>query len=307
MNSKENEQKNLLILVVCIIINILTYILARGVIAPQIFRPFSGVLAQIGLSCSVIAVLTNKKRGFVSFMVVWGIVIGSTLIGLISSSFNLALLPSIGLAVLSIIIDYIIYSNILQSDTMQKELNVQNSKLMESNKLMEEKDESLRILAYKDQLTGMNNKTYFCEQIDEAIKQKKPFTVVYSDLDNFKGINDSFGPEIGDSVVLAYAERFSSFCGNKYPCARTSGDDFALLITGEHSESELTNIIEQLRSTMTSPMNIRGRALAITASYGVASYSNAGGDTATLLNNAIISVYRAKAGGKNRINFYSNS
>ena len=304
MHTKENGQKNLLILVICIIVNIIFFFIARGMLGPESLRPFSGVFAQIGIISSVIAVLTNKKRGFVTMVVIWCITVIPALIGLLHA-FSPALLPNIGLTLLAILIDYVIYSNIAQSDAMQREKNEQNKKLMESNRLMEEKDASLRILAYKDQLTGLDNKTYFCEQIEEAVKQNQPFTVIYSDMDNFKGVNDTFGPEVGDAVLVAYAGRVSAFCDKKYVCARTSGDDFAFLLTGEHSESELLGIIEQLRQTLGAPLNVHGKTLAVTSSYGVVSYPNGGENSSVLLKNAVISVYRAKAGGKDRACFYS--
>ncbi|MBR1553782.1 MAG: GGDEF domain-containing protein [Oscillospiraceae bacterium] len=306
MNNNENEQKNLLILVICVIANVISFIFTRGIQGLEFLLPYSGVFAQIGIISSVIAILTNKKRGFVTMVVMWCITSIPPLIGLIATG-NIKMLPSIGLFILAIVIDYVIYSNIAQSDAMHKQLNIQNKNLMESNKLMEEKDESLRILAYKDQMTGMNNKAYFSEQMDEAIQKNQPFTVIYSDMDNFKGVNDTFGPEVGDAALLTYAERVSAFCGTKYLSARTSGDDFALLLTGEHSESELTNTIEQLRRALNAPMNIHGKAFAVTSSYGVVSYPNGGENSASLLKNAIVSVYRAKAGGKDKACFYGQS
>ena len=306
MNNKNNEQKNMLILVIGVIVIIIIFLFAYGILGTEAFRPFSGVFAQIGIISSVIVVLTNKKRGFITMVVTWCITVIPSFIGLIISK-NVARLPGIGLSILAIIIDYIIYSNIAQSDAMREELDTQNKNLIESNKLMEEKDKSLRILAYKDQLTGMDNKTYLCERIDEVIKQNQTFSIIYFDMDNFKGINDAFGPEVGDAAMIAYAERLAAFCEKKYLCAKTNGDDFAILITGSHSEAELTNIIEQLRLTMNMLMNVHGRNFAITSSYGVVSYPNDGENSATLLSNAIISVYRAKAGGKDRAYFYSQA
>ena len=172
---------------------------------------------------------------------------------------------------------------------------------------MEEQNTALKTFAYQDLMTGMYNLTYFRQQIEEAIGLNLPFALIYIDIDNFKSINDTFGPKTGDAALKIYADRVKSYCGRKYICARVSGDEFGILMTGEQTEADILNMVEQLRIMFSKQITAQLTNLSVTASFGVVVYPSDGNNTELLLDNAIIAVYNAKANGKDRACFFSRT
>ncbi|MBE6875769.1 MAG: GGDEF domain-containing protein [Ruminococcus sp.] len=305
MNTKENNQKNLVILIVCTIVSAIGFLMTGPFFTDSI-RPLAGLLAQTSILAIVIMVITNKKRGFYTALGITAILFLMVLCMIIFAH-NMAIFANLIIAVVTSILVCILYNYLKKNDDLHQELNQQYEQLMDTNRELERKDTMLRELAYKDQLTGLYNKAYFSEQMDEAIRQNVPFTVIYADMDNFKVVDDTFGPEVGDSVLVAYAQRFSAYCGKRYICARTSGDDFAMLLTGQQNQAEILNVVEQLRRTLGEPLNIQGQVLSITSSYGIASYPQDSRNAANLLNCSVMAVYRAKANGKDRPCFFSQT
>ncbi|MBE6875765.1 MAG: GGDEF domain-containing protein [Ruminococcus sp.] len=304
---KENQEKNkgthILILVICIAVYIVFMLLTGPIQIPQLSL-FNGVFAQINVLMAIIMVVSNRKRGFISAVSLNAISCVLTLMRYLQEVESRAL-PGVFVPIVSIVSLSIIYGNLYQNQAMQEELNEQYEKIMDSNRIMQEKDDALKMLAYSDRLTGMQNMQYFREQMEEAVKLEMPFTMIYIDIDNFKGINDTFGPKTGDTALIAYAERLSSYCGRKYICARTNGDEFGVILTGEQTEADVLNIIEQLRRLFGEQITVQGAKLSVTASYGIVSHPRDGRNDETLLDSAIMAVYNAKANGKDRACFFS--
>ena len=304
---KEKQEKNkgmhIAILVFCIIVYTICMMIT-GPFQIQQIMPFNGVFGQINVLVAIIMVVSNYKRGFIWSVTLNAISFILTLTRYLHSG-QAQVLPGVLIPIVTIISLSIIYANLTQNNTMQEELNEQYEKIMDSNRIMQEKDDALKMLAYSDRLTGLQNMQYFREQMEEAVKLEMPFTMIYIDLDNFKGINDTFGPKTGDTALIAYAERLSSYCGRKYICARTNGDEFGMILTGEQTEADSMNIIEQLRRLFGEQITVQGANLTITASYGVVSHPRDGRTAETLMDSAIMAVYNAKANGKDRACFFS--
>lgn len=305
MNTKENSQKNLIIYILCILVSLFGFLMT-GPFFTESIRPIAGLLAQISILAIIIMVITNGKRGFFTALGINALLFVMVLV-IIFASRSMTVFSNLIISIVTSILVCILYYYLKKNDNMHQELNQQYEQLMDTNRELERKDAVLRNLAYKDQMTGLYNKAYFSEQMDEAIRQNVPFTIIYADMDNFKIVDDTFGPEAGDAVLVTYAERVASYCGKKYICARTGGDDFGILLTGQQSEAEILNIIEQLRRTLGKPLNVQGQPLSITSSYGIASYPQDSRNTENLLNCSVMAVYRAKANGKDRPCFFSQT
>ena len=304
MNNEKNKGLHIGILVVCIILYIINY-LFMGPLKNEQTQLFMGVLTEVNVVLCTIIVTTNQKRGLITTIVLSAFSVFRAVMGVING--NQVAVVGVITPLITVGIAIIIYIFLNKSETQRLELSDQYEKLMDSNRIMQEKDEALRTLAYKDQMTQMNNLSYLREQMEEAINKNSAFALIYMDLDNFKVVNDTFGPRTGDAALKTYADRISSYCGNKYICARTNGDDFAIMIVGEPTEADILNMIEQIRRMFGEPVAIQGANISITASYGIAVHPRDGKNADILIDNAVMAVYNAKANGKDRPCFFSQA
>jgi diguanylate cyclase (GGDEF)-like protein len=122
---------------------------------------------------------------------------------------------------------------------------------------------------------------------------------MFLDLDNFKNINDSLGHDAGDRLLQAVARRIAQTTRSSDTVARLGGDEFALLVEGVCSQRDAERLADALIETFNQPFTLDGVEVRVTASIGVA-LSSADGSAETLLSNADIAMYHAKAAGKNR-------
>jgi diguanylate cyclase (GGDEF)-like protein len=155
--------------------------------------------------------------------------------------------------------------------------------------------------ALRDGLTGLPNRTALFTAITESIEAQRvrhaPFSLAFLDLDGFKGINDQHGHAIGDAVLVEIAGALRRLLHEGGFVARLSGDEFAVLLTGDHHRAAFT--MEALRQEVAHRMVARGWA--VTASIGLAHFANAPGGGEAALAIADRLMYSAKAAGKNRV------
>ena len=309
MNENEkNKGLHIAILVIGIILHVI-FLLIMGPFASPKTYVFNGVMAQIQVVISAVLVTTNGKRGFITSCVLNAFSIFNALQGMLTKRLEASSSVGAGIAVpaISIITMTIIYTYLNQAQQQKAEISEQYEKIMDANRIMQEKDEALRALLYTDRLTGLYSAQYFQEKIEEAIKANMPFTLLYIDIDNFKSINDTFGPKTGNAALKVYADRVKNFCDTKYTCSRVSGDEFGILMTDEQTEADILNLAEQLRTLFRKQITAQLTNLSVTASFGIVQYPNDGNDAELLLDNAIIAVYNAKANGKDRACFFSKT
>ena len=306
---EKNKGMHIAVLVIGIIVYLIVF-LCMGPLRQnprfEFLSDYMGVLSAFLVLITTIIVTTNGKRGYIASIILCSLSIWSAASAVLRSHTPTGL-PGVFTPIVNIIAMTVILTYINTNKRQTQELNEQYEQIMDKNRAMEEKDEALRVYAYKDLLTGMYNLRHFREQLEEAIRQQAKFSVIYIDLDNFKGINDTFGPKTGDAALVAYAERVSSYCGNKYPCARVAGDEFGILLMGEQTEADILNIIEQLRRLFGEQLGVQGANLSITASYGIVTHPRDGRSAETLLDSMIMAVYNAKANGKDRPCFFSQA
>ena len=94
----------------------------------------------------------------------------------------------------------------------------------------EEKNREIRLMAYKDPLTGLWNRAYIEEKVNEFANAKMKGSFMLLDLDNFKGINDTYGHVKGDAALVAFGKTLSSFVHSDDVVARIGGDEFAIFL-----------------------------------------------------------------------------
>jgi diguanylate cyclase (GGDEF)-like protein/PAS domain S-box-containing protein len=164
-------------------------------------------------------------------------------------------------------------------------------------KLLQEQGRLQSELAYRvlhDPLTGLANRAMFQERIDHAFRvSERGVGVLWIDLDHFKEVNDIFGHDVGDEMLIAVSDRLRDVVRDTDDIARMGGDEFAVVLPNI-SEREAQIVAERVLSSLTDRDAFR---LTIGASVGVGWQRNATGDSRALIRKADQAMYRAKAGG----------
>lgn len=194
------------------------------------------------------------------------------------------------------------FSAIQNEITEEKRLRLDLREQIESGKILQEQ---LRHLASHDELSGMPNRRYFMTQADIEIQRCRrhhhDLCVILADLDHFKRVNDLYGHAAGDTVIQSFASLCESTLRSHDLGARVGGEEFAILLPETDLEGGQV-LAERLRRALASttiPAN--GEALAVTVSIGVTTAAPEDAGIGAMLARADRALYRAKAGGRNRI------
>jgi len=165
-------------------------------------------------------------------------------------------------------------------------------------------DEATR-LSLTDGLTGLWNRRHLALRIEaelsRAIRFGEPFSVLYCDLDGFKPVNDTLGHSAGDTVLIETARRLTDATRDVDIVARPGGDEFALLLPKTALAGAL-RLADKIRTAIGGrPFELEGTTVDVSMSVGVAAYPEHGSSGGELLAAADGALYRAKAGGRNRV------
>lgn len=303
MESKSNKTSQ----IVCLIIGIIAFI-AISLIQTKATRDgnssLNGVFAQILVIISTLLVIISRKKGFVAGVVLNLVSVLPVTLQFVKSG-NLGMLPGIIIPFCTIITIGIIYLFSSRTRKMHAELTESYNKIVEANRVMKEKDEKLSYLAYYDVLTNMPNRQLFIDKLEENIGNNKVFSVIYTDVDDFKRINDIYSHNAGDAMLCAFAERLQEICGERDFVARIGGDEFAIILNGTYSDVEINDYINRVRSLISEPVAVDGSLLHLTMSYGVVSYPVDCHNSEDILKCIDIAMFNAKASGKDRPCFYN--
>jgi len=164
------------------------------------------------------------------------------------------------------------------------------------------RERQLTQMAYYDALTELPNRTLLADRLDQGIAQTRRsqslMAVCYLDLDGFKPINDTWGHEAGDRVLVDIAHRLKGALRGGDTVARLGGDEFALLLLGLASREECDDAVKRLLVQIAQPLTCLPEPAVVSASIGVTLYPDDDGDPDTLLRHADQAMYQAKQGGK---------
>lgn len=166
-------------------------------------------------------------------------------------------------------------------------------------------EDKLRFIAHFDALTGLPNRLLLKDRIEQnmalAKRRKQLMAVIFIDIDGFKAVNDSFGHEAGDYLLVELANRMRSVMRENDTLARLGGDEFIALLTELPSEAECIPLIERLLNGASKPVELHMQQARVSASIGITFYPQKKPvDDATLIRQADMAMYQAKHSGKNQ-------
>lgn len=174
---------------------------------------------------------------------------------------------------------------------------------------IKQSQEKLDFLAHHDALTGLPNRLLLNDRLEHAVARARreagSLALLFLDLDGFKGVNDTLGHAVGDRLLVAVAERMRARLRASDTLARLGGDEFLVLIEAEPQPSDAATVAGALLALLGAPFTIGDHELYISASIGVSFHPADGADGGTLLRNADLAMYRAKAAGRNTFQFYT--
>ena len=159
--------------------------------------------------------------------------------------------------------------------------------------------------ASHDALTGLPNRVLMADRLRQGMaavrRRGGMLAVVFLDLDGFKAVNDKYGHDMGDKLLVEMAHDLAEQLRETDTLARISGDEFVVLLGGLTHEKDARPIIERLIEVAAEERLIEGKPIQVTASLGYTFYPQANGiDDETLIKQADSAMYEAKQGGRNR-------
>ena len=167
----------------------------------------------------------------------------------------------------------------------------------------------LELMAHYDTLTQLPNRSLFTDRFAQAVAHSKRsdsmLAICFLDLDDFKPVNDNYGHEVGDLLLIEVARRIKENIREEDTVSRQGGDEFTLLLGDIESFAQCELLLERIHHALAQPYLIDGYPHKISASSGITLYPLDNADLDTLLRHADQSMYQAKLAGKNRYRLFN--
>ena len=163
---------------------------------------------------------------------------------------------------------------------------------------LEETSERSIDAALHDPLTGLPNRVLMTQTLDHALLRRqrtgRVSAVMSVDLDGFKAINDTYGHQAGDALLVTVAERLAAALRPGDTVARLAGDDFLILLEDLANSTQADAVADRVHAAMTAPFEVSGADVQVTACVGIALGDRDGLTPAQLIHEADVAMYRAK-------------
>lgn len=186
-------------------------------------------------------------------------------------------------------------------------LAIEKSANAQLEKRVAEQLETVARLSRQDPLTGLGNRDHFLAKLEEMVKSQhlsELVSVLVADVDRFKTINDHYGPDAADSMLVEFARRLTSWGRTPALIARLGGDEYAMILAGDLSLQDVETACDELIALFNAPMTLKGSPVSVTVSVGAALRTADIYDGRQLLQNAQMALHQAKSQGYNRHELY---
>jgi len=172
---------------------------------------------------------------------------------------------------------------------------------------LKEYENELSAIAFHDALTGLPNRFLLEDRVQQATayveRHETLLAICFLDLDGFKSINDSYGHNVGDQILIEVAQRMQNEMRDHDTVSRIGGDEFVLLLLDLHNVGELEEILRRVLNSLAEPYQVTNTSVIITASIGISLSPFDESNFDTLLHRADQAMYIAKIRGKNQYSF----
>lgn len=211
------------------------------------------------------------------------------------------------LAVLVSVVAFSILGITLLVSMLDARLQARTSLLASS---LAQANRELAQLALHDTLTRLPNRVLLEDRLEQAINKAKHegtfFALMFMDLDGFKTVNDAYGHDVGDKLLIEVAGRLRQQLKGQYTLARMGGDEFVLL-TEVNAPDDAATLAASLVRVIDKPFNIDPYDMMVTLSVGIALYPHDGKNERELMFNADAAMYHTKHTGRNGYHFFQPS
>ena len=185
---------------------------------------------------------------------------------------------------------------------MMSAINTETDKNLKQTRELVDQRKAMERLANFDTLTGLPNRQFFMEnlliELARAKRATQDVALMFFDLDGFKGVNDSFGHEIGDLLLIEISKRVKAYMREGDLVSRLGGDEFLILLHNDPDELTLVNIANRIIDGLREPVRIDKWEINIGVSIGIARASDADYDLSRFVSNADVAMYRSKMSGR---------
>jgi diguanylate cyclase (GGDEF)-like protein len=195
--------------------------------------------------------------------------------------------------------------NLLEREALRKVIEAQRNQLQIEIAAREQAEERLKHLAHYDPLTKLPNRLLLLDRLQLAMAQaerrNQAIAIAYIDLDGFKAVNDNYGHEIGDQLLITSAMRMKQSLREMDTLARMGGDEFVAILVDATDSASAESMLTRLLIAVSEPVKTATGVLQVSASIGATFYPQARPmDTEHILSEADFAMYQAKTSGKNR-------
>lgn len=173
---------------------------------------------------------------------------------------------------------------------------------------MKEQQKQLEHIAHYDVLTGLPNRVLLADRLTQAMSQSErrnqSLVVVFLDLDKFKEVNDSYGHDVGDELLINISQQMKEALREGDTLARIGGDEFVAILADLDEVKDCEIVLGRLLVAAASPITVRENKILVSVSIGVTAYPHDKSDAEQLLRHADQAMYSAKRAGKNRYHWF---
>lgn len=168
---------------------------------------------------------------------------------------------------------------------------------------------TLEQMAHYDVLTKLPNRVLLADRFTQALahckRKENLLAICFLDLDNFKPVNDIYGHDTGDQLLVEVARRIQTIIREEDTVSRQGGDEFALLLSDIESSEQCEQMLKRIIESLEEPYIVDDNSLAISASIGVTLFPNDDSDFDTLMRHADQAMYQAKLLGRNQFHLFN--